>query len=170
MGGVADVEGYAMTSADAMRASDSDREKVVQALQEQVGEGRLTLTEFEQRSTEAYATAKTVGDLRALTSDLPIDPLAPPKPQLASWQQPWPLPGNPPWAQQGNYFPRPRPLGQSPVRRVHPLRIAVAAIVLIAGLSVIAHVLFGILFPWPLLVFLLFAFAGGGGRRRRYYR
>ena len=107
-----------MTSADAMRASDHDRERVVQALQEQVGEGRLTLTEFEERSSEAYSSAKTVADLRALTKDLPVDPLAPPKPPLASWQQPYPMPAVPPWAQR-TYN------GTPPFRRgVHPVRIA----------------------------------------------
>ena len=159
-----------MTSADAMRASDSDREKVVQALQEQVGEGRLTLAEFEQRSSEAYATAKTVGDLRALMSDLPVDPLAPPRPPLGAWQQPWPMPPAdvPPMSQwQQRTFPQNRQPG-GPLRRVHPMRIAVAAILLIwavgAVLSVVAHVPF----VWPILAVFFFVFARGG--RRRYYR
>ncbi len=157
-----------MTSADAMRASDSDREKVVQALQEQVGEGRLTLAEFEQRSTDAYATAKTVGDLRALTKDLPVDPLAPPKPPLASWQQPWPMPITPPWAQQQDYTNLTnRRIGPPPMRRVHPLRIAVAALVMLLAVGAVANVAFHVLFPWPLLIILFFVFAGGG-RRRRY--
>jgi len=156
-----------MTNADAMRASDNDREKVVQALQEQVGEGRLTLAEFEQRSTEAYATAKTVGDLRTLTKDLPVDPLAPPKPPLASWQQPWPLPVNPQWmTQQLGAYPGNRRLGPSPVRRVHPARIAVAAIILFAALGAVASILTHVV-VWPLLFVLFFVFAGGG-RRRRY--
>lgn len=85
-----------MASADAMRASDKDRELIVAALQEQVGEGRLTLVEFEERSGEAYE-AKTVGELRALMHDLPTDPLAPP---LMPWQQPMGMPPVPPWAQQ----------------------------------------------------------------------
>jgi Domain of unknown function (DUF1707) len=84
-----------MTSADAMRASDRDRERVVQALQEQVGEGRLTIAEFEERSGTAYA-AKTVGELRKLTEDLPVEPLAPAN--VAPWQEPFPMPDLPPWA------------------------------------------------------------------------
>jgi len=163
-----------MTSADAMRASDTDREKVVQALQEQVGEGRLTLAEFEQRSTEAYATAKTVGDLRALTDDLPIDPLAPPKPPVASWQQPWPFDAQPmrpvpPWHQQPVYGTN--RTGGPIVRRVHPVRIAIAALLVLwavgAVVSVIAHVPF--ILPGMFILFFLFA-RGGGGRRRRNYR
>jgi hypothetical protein len=162
-----------MTSADAMRASDSDREKVVQALQEQVGEGRLTLAEFEQRSSEAYATAKTVGDLRELTNDLPVDPLAPPKPQLASWQQPWPFPPAtvPPMSQwQQRTFP-PDQQNRGPLRRVHPMRIAVAAILLIWAIGAVVSVVAHVPFAWPVLAVFFFVFArGGGGRRRRYYR
>lgn len=159
-----------MTSADAMRASDADREKVVQALQEQVGEGRLTLAEFEQRSSDAYATAKTVGDLRALMSDLPVDPLAPPKPPLASWQQPWPLPtAVPPMSQwQQRTFPQNRQLG-GPLRRVHPMRIAVAAILLIWAIGLVVGVVAHVPFVWPILAVFFFMFVRGGGRRR-YYR
>jgi hypothetical protein len=159
-----------MTSADAMRASDNDREKVVQALQEQVGEGRLTLTEFEQRSTDAYATAKTVGDLRALTKDLPVDPLAPPKPALASWQQPWPFPVNtqsmnPQWmAPHRGAYPGNR-AGGPPGRRVHPVRVVAAAILILWAVAAVTTVLFHV-FPWPLLIVMFFFFAGG--RRRRF--
>lgn len=161
-----------MTSADAMRASDGDREKVVQALQEQVGEGRLTLAEFEQRSTAAYASAKTVGDLRALTNDLPVDPLAPPIADLPSWQQPWPMPINPPWAATQRMYnngpnPNRRRIGPSPMRRVHPMRIAVAAVIMILAVGLVANVAVHVLFPWGLLVILFFVFASGG-RRRRY--
>ncbi|NKQ55662.1 DUF1707 domain-containing protein [Amycolatopsis sp. K13G38] len=53
-----------------LRASDADRERVVSQLREQVGEGRLTLDEFSERSAAAYA-ARTLGDLDALTRDLP---------------------------------------------------------------------------------------------------
>lgn len=53
-----------------LRASDADRERVVSRLREQVGEGRLTLDEFSERSAAAYR-ARTVGELDALTRDLP---------------------------------------------------------------------------------------------------
>ena len=53
-----------------MRASDEDRERVVVMLHEQVGAGRLTLDEFSQRSASAYQS-RTVGELHALTRDLP---------------------------------------------------------------------------------------------------
>src|SRR6266508_1278441 len=52
------------------RASDADRERVVAALQEHAGAGRLTLDEFSDLASAAYR-ASTLGDLGALTSDLP---------------------------------------------------------------------------------------------------
>lgn len=62
-----------------LRASDADRERVVGRLRQQVGEGRLTLEEFSERSTAAYQ-ARTLGDLDALTEDLPAPAPADPKP------------------------------------------------------------------------------------------
>lgn len=59
-----------------MRASDADREHVVAILREQVGTGRLTLEEFSQRSATAYQS-QTVGELDALTRDLPRPAPAP---------------------------------------------------------------------------------------------
>jgi hypothetical protein len=53
-----------------IRASDADREQVVDTMHTQVGAGRLTLDEFSERSAAAYR-ARTVGDLDALTHDLP---------------------------------------------------------------------------------------------------
>jgi hypothetical protein len=57
-----------------IRASDNDRERVVTALRDAFTEGRLTLDEFEERTSAAYA-ARTWGDLRALTDDLPAPPV-----------------------------------------------------------------------------------------------
>lgn len=56
-----------------IRASDADRARVADALQRHTAAGRLTLDEFDQRSAAAYA-AHTIGDLDAITADLP--PLA----------------------------------------------------------------------------------------------
>lgn len=60
-----------MATEHVMRASDSDREHTVEALRGQFAEGRLTLEEFDERTSAAYA-AKTWTDLRKLTSDLPV--------------------------------------------------------------------------------------------------
>ncbi len=53
-----------------MRASDQDRERVVRLLGEHMSAGRLSLTEFEERVTVAYA-ATHLADLNPLTVDLP---------------------------------------------------------------------------------------------------
>jgi hypothetical protein len=53
-----------------IRASDAERERIAKIVQNAGAEGRLTLTETEERLTEVYAT-KYVGELSALTADLP---------------------------------------------------------------------------------------------------
>lgn len=55
-----------------IRASDDDRERVVDVLREQTAQGRLTMDEFEERMGAAYA-ATTWEDLRPLTRDLPVE-------------------------------------------------------------------------------------------------
>jgi Domain of unknown function (DUF1707) len=59
-----------MTGDGGIRASDADREHVVELLREAYSSGRLTLEEFDERTTVAFA-AKTWGGLRELTRDLP---------------------------------------------------------------------------------------------------
>ena len=53
-----------------MRASDAEREAAVRLLTTAVGEGRITVAEFEERSQAAYA-ATTKRELDELTEDLP---------------------------------------------------------------------------------------------------
>lgn len=74
---------------DRLRASDQDRENVAATLREQYAQGRLTMEEFDERSSAAYA-ARTLGELRALTADLPAEPPARPargawSPRMAGW-------------------------------------------------------------------------------------
>jgi hypothetical protein len=57
-----------------IRASDKERDSVVDVLRDAYTDGRLTLDEFEERTAAAYA-AKTWTDLRQLTGDLPVEPL-----------------------------------------------------------------------------------------------
>lgn len=57
-----------------IRASDQERESVVDVLRDAFTDGRLTSDEFEERTGAAYA-AKTWTELRVLTSDLPAGPL-----------------------------------------------------------------------------------------------
>ena len=60
-------------ASDHIRASDHDRDAVVATLRDAFSEGRLTLEEFQDRTTAAYA-GRTWGDLRELTRDLPVQP------------------------------------------------------------------------------------------------
>jgi Domain of unknown function (DUF1707) len=53
-----------------LRAADSDRTAVAAVLGEHMAAGRLTLAEYDERVTRAYA-AKTYGELAELTTDLP---------------------------------------------------------------------------------------------------
>jgi uncharacterized protein DUF1707 len=53
-----------------LRAADADREAVADRLAENMSAGRLSVAEYEDRVTLAYA-AKTYGDLAELTRDLP---------------------------------------------------------------------------------------------------
>jgi hypothetical protein len=56
-----------------LRASDADREQLVDVLKAAFGEGRLDQDEYTYRMEQAY-TAKTYGELRALVADLPGPP------------------------------------------------------------------------------------------------
>jgi Domain of unknown function (DUF1707) len=56
-----------------LRAGDGDRQRVAERLRQAHAEGRLDLDEFDQRVTAAYS-ARTYGDLDALTADLPPEP------------------------------------------------------------------------------------------------
>ena len=63
-----------MASDHTIRASDVDREVVVATLRDAYTAGRLTLEEFDERTSVAYAS-KTWGELRRLTEDLPSQPV-----------------------------------------------------------------------------------------------
>jgi hypothetical protein len=57
-------------SGDSLRVSDAERDVTLRTLGEHAAVGRLTLDELEERAGQAL-TAKTRGELAALTSDLP---------------------------------------------------------------------------------------------------
>ena len=69
-----------------LRASDADRERVVDVLRRHTAEGRLTPEELEERLETVYA-ARTLGDLEAPVHDLP------PEPAPRSPRRPVPRPG-----------------------------------------------------------------------------
>jgi hypothetical protein len=58
-----------------IRASDADRERIVEVLRRHTAEGRITAEEFDERMAAAYE-ARTLGALAELTTDLPVDLVA----------------------------------------------------------------------------------------------
>jgi hypothetical protein len=74
-----------MSTDEAIRASDADREHAIGMLRDGYATGRLTLAEFDERTTAAL-TSRTWGELRRLTGDLPAPGqrvLPPPAPRQA---------------------------------------------------------------------------------------
>jgi hypothetical protein len=73
---------------DRMRVSDAEREAVTARLRDHYAEGRLTQDELDERVSAALS-AKTFGDLRTLTTDLPGPvPLPPRAAARPSWGGP----------------------------------------------------------------------------------
>ena len=70
-----------LSPADRLRASHEDRDRVIEMLRVAAGDGRLTAEELDERVEIAFS-ARTYGELAALTSDLPAtgQALAPPGP------------------------------------------------------------------------------------------
>ena len=64
--------GAELASQAGLRASHVDRDRVVELLRVAAGDGRLTAGELDGR-LEAALTARTYGELAALTTDLPAD-------------------------------------------------------------------------------------------------
>ncbi len=70
-----------LPSADQLRASHEDRDRVIELLRVAAGDGRLTADELDERVETAFS-ARTYGELAALVRDLPAAdaglPLTPP--------------------------------------------------------------------------------------------
>jgi hypothetical protein len=66
-----------------VRASDAERDRVIELLSEHAAVGRLTLAELEERSERALG-AKTHAELEALTRDLPAETSPPERRRKAS--------------------------------------------------------------------------------------
>ena len=60
-----------VADASQLRISDDDRHKVAEVLRTAAGEGRIDLSELDERLEATYA-AKTYGDLVPITADLPV--------------------------------------------------------------------------------------------------
>lgn len=92
---------------DDMRAGDADRKAVADQLKAALDEGRLDLSEYDERLQKTYG-AKTFGDLTGLLDDLPgtvpldrsqVQPSAPPHAPVSA-----PAPSEQP--QGANWLPR----------------------------------------------------------------
>jgi hypothetical protein len=59
-----------------VRASDADRDRVIDVLRAAAGDGRLTADEFNERM-EAALSSRTLGELAGLTTDLAAGPRQP---------------------------------------------------------------------------------------------
>ena len=73
--------GDELASRAGLRASHGDRDRVVELLRVAAGDGRLTAEELDER-LEAALTARTYGELAALTTDLPAVPDSVPGPPV----------------------------------------------------------------------------------------
>jgi hypothetical protein len=67
-----------MSTGKAIRASDADREHTVGILRDGYASGRLTLAEFDERTTAAF-TSRTWGDLLGRTGSPPPRPAVTPR-------------------------------------------------------------------------------------------
>jgi len=65
-----------------LRASDADREQVIATLKDAFVHGRLTKDELGMRAGLALVS-RTYADLTAITADIPVPPIAPPRPKPA---------------------------------------------------------------------------------------
>jgi hypothetical protein len=137
---------------DRMRASDAEREAVTARLRDHYAEGRLTQDELDERVSAAL-TAKTFGELRTLTTDLPGPAPVPPRTAARpSWD------GPPPWRHR-----RHRP----PV----PLFLLIALLLVLAsggGWAVFAF--FRLILVFWLVMMLTRIVIGLVYRRRHRYR
>jgi hypothetical protein len=132
---------------NAMRAGDGDRHQVVEVLRAALDQGRLTLSEYDERVATAYH-ATTYADLNALLEDLPKTEkgaLALPTPTVAAWIGPAGAAGSPPAKVS------------QPQRRI-PLALQIlwmiwgSAVAINVVVWTIVTVTTGWTYPWPLWV------------------
>jgi hypothetical protein len=145
-----------------MRASDSDRERVVDRLKTALEDGRLKMDEYMARMGLAYE-AVTYADLARLHADLPAAPAPAPAGAAApaAVEAPQPDPGR-----QGVFASLPTALKVLWTIWLVPVAINVVVWVLVSGSS--GH----LVYPWPLWVAgpsgaALFAVSAGVKASRR---
>jgi hypothetical protein len=83
---------YGAAPDPSVRAADTDREAIADRLRKHHTEGRIDVTEFQDRLDRTFQ-AKTVGELHQLVSDLPRDPQPGPPGRgrrlRSLWMFPW---------------------------------------------------------------------------------
>jgi Domain of unknown function (DUF1707) len=130
-----------MGDRELMRASDDDRQQVVDRLQAALEAGRLKVEEFTERVGLAFQ-AVTYGDLAKLHADLPVaDPEAEPRPAPAAAASP-PAAA----AKRSAFADLPGPLKVLWTIWLAAVSINVVVWVLVVGTT--GHVIY----PWPLWV------------------
>ncbi|MFL6053373.1 MAG: DUF1707 domain-containing protein [Actinoallomurus sp.] len=151
-----------MNSKD-LRVGDAERDAVASALHEHFAQGRLDREELDERLATALS-AKTVGDLREVTRDLPggQDTLARLfSPATGAGQPDRPQWGGPPWV----WHPA---AGRRAHRGRHPRFGPPAGVFLIALFAIAAVTRGWFLFPLFAVVWFSMAFAGIRHARRSH--
>jgi hypothetical protein len=132
-----------MSDTQTMRASDRDRQHVVDRLRGAVGDGRLQMDEYMQRMELAYS-AVTHGDLAPLYADLPASDLITERETAAV-----PATAAPPLALAG----RGRFLaGLPPVLRVLWATWLTAVSINVVVWALVSGTTGHLIYPWPLWV------------------
>jgi len=130
-----------------LRIGDAERDEVTSVLHEHFAQGRLTREELDERLT-ATLSAKTVGDLRAVTRDLP-GPLPERAPEVPWGRSPWEMGvahwGRGPLAMAGRPWPR-GGWGPHHRRPFGPLLLVALVVAAFTGWWVIFPVLFCVWF------------------------
>ena len=157
-----------MATDDPIRASDVDRDVVVDALREAYTEGRLTQDEWDERMSAAYAS-RTWGQLRELTVDLPVQPVL--GADVPGRQLPVPTapPARPPWRVPDDQAAEPGPdatSGQPPATSGRPRRPVGIFVPVLIWTLLVAHG--AAVFPALFVVAVVFVLAVSvSGFRRR---
>jgi len=127
-----------------MRASDADREEVVERLRAALDEGRLKMDEYLERMALA-SDAVTYGDLAPLYADLPESGSLAPRQPAAPAPVPDP-PAPPPAVRRGGFAALPTPL-----KVLWTIWGAIVAVnVVVWGLA--SATTDAVIYPWPLWV------------------
>jgi hypothetical protein len=140
-----------------MRASDSERQAVVEVLKRSLDDGRLKMDEYVERMEKAYE-AVTIGDLEVLHDDLPIvahsEPVVRPTPVSN--------PAPPPVYNVAAPIPAPPPMAHPGIRGAYVdlpggLKVLWTIWFAAVAINVVVWVLVGLTslsvpYPWPLWV------------------